>query len=140
MAAIAQPGLPSESEIAARTQDGLGLTRPEIAALLAYSKNVVRQELLSSDIPDDPAFVSALSAYFPDSWQCGLLTDGITEHRLTELPRHIDGCQPIAPERISRLKEVVARSRRDGFVDVPRAAAISAELSSLCRRAGGAGG
>ncbi len=140
MAAIAQPGLPSESEIAARTQDGLGLTRPEIAVLLAYSKNVVRQELLSSDIPDDPTFVSALSAYFPDSWQCGLLTDGITEHRLTELPRHIDGCQSIAPERISRLKEVVARSRRDGFVDVPRAAAISAELSSLCRRAGGAGG
>ncbi|SHU45504.1 Probable NAD-glutamate dehydrogenase [Mycobacteroides abscessus subsp. bolletii] len=88
-------------------------------------------------IADDPAFVSALSAYFPDSWQCGLLTDGITEHRLTELPRHIDGCQSIAPERISRLKEVVARSRRDGFVDVPRAAAISAELSSLCRRAGG---
>lgn len=67
MAAIAQPGLPSESEIAARAQDGLGLTRPEIAVLLAYSKNVVRQELLSSDIPDDPAFVSALSAYFPDS-------------------------------------------------------------------------
>ncbi|MGX9213606.1 NAD-glutamate dehydrogenase domain-containing protein [Mycobacteroides abscessus subsp. abscessus] len=326
-------GLPSESEIAARAQDGRGLTRPEIAVLLAYSKNVVCQELLSSDIPDDPAFVSALSAYFPDSWQCGLLTDGITEHRLareiiatqisddlinhvgpgliyrleerfgvrspevaaiymvtrrlfkvdslweharrggtvgaqgrwqglhdlqqfiehtagrllrhaggridiaatveryaahidtlrshlqrnapdswlrlrrqavdlsetavrlgsdvrnvaqthlaleealgmnwvinaleshhpanwweamaadalrdditdalhrlTEFPRHVDGWQPIAPERISRLKEVVARARRDGFVDVPRAAAISAELSSLCRWAGGAGG
>ncbi|SIN44652.1 Probable NAD-glutamate dehydrogenase [Mycobacteroides abscessus subsp. abscessus] len=38
------------------------------------------------------------------------------------------------------MKEVIARSRRDGFVDVPRAAAISAELSSLCRWAAGAGG
>ncbi|CPY55780.1 Probable NAD-glutamate dehydrogenase [Mycobacteroides abscessus] len=70
------------------------------------------------------------------------LRDDITDalHRLTEHPRHIGGRQPIAPERISRMKEVIARSRRDGFVDVPRAAAISAELSSLCRWAAGAGG
>lgn len=58
--------LPTAEELTARVRAGRGLTRPEIAVLLAHSKNVVREELLSSDIPDLPVFRSELAEYFPE--------------------------------------------------------------------------
>src|SRR3546814_6481161 len=42
--------LPSDSEIAERKARGLGLTRPELAILLSYSKLVVFQQLVDSDV------------------------------------------------------------------------------------------
>src|SRR3546814_3956644 len=46
--------LPSDSEIAERKARGLGLTRPELAILLLYSTLVVFQQLVDSDVPEDP--------------------------------------------------------------------------------------
>ncbi|UGT44976.1 NAD-glutamate dehydrogenase [Nocardia yamanashiensis] len=60
-------GLPSDAELHRRTQAGEGLTRPEIAVLLAHSKNLVSRELLDSTLPDDPAFAPRLRDYFPDA-------------------------------------------------------------------------
>ncbi|TQF73618.1 NAD-glutamate dehydrogenase [Rhodococcus spelaei] len=57
--------LPTRSELAARARQGSGLTRPEIAVLLAQSKNLVRRELLSSKMIDDGDFSATLSRYFP---------------------------------------------------------------------------
>ncbi|NMN95541.1 NAD-glutamate dehydrogenase [Nocardiaceae bacterium YC2-7] len=57
-------GLPSPAELKTRTS---GLTRPEIAILLAQSKNLVCQELLDSTVPDDELFASRLTAYFPEA-------------------------------------------------------------------------
>src|SRR3712207_7441795 len=47
--------LPSEAEVERLRQAGAGLTRPEAAVLLAHSKNLVREELVRSDLPDDPS-------------------------------------------------------------------------------------
>lgn len=58
-------GLPDGPELVRRRTMGLGLTRPEIAVLLAQSKNLVAQELLASDIPDHDAFAHRLGDYFP---------------------------------------------------------------------------
>ncbi|PRY48436.1 glutamate dehydrogenase [Geodermatophilus tzadiensis] len=58
-------GLPSEADVERLRQAGAGLTRPEAAVLLAHSKNLVRQELLASDLPDDPSVAGVLAAYFP---------------------------------------------------------------------------
>ncbi|MHA7663345.1 NAD-glutamate dehydrogenase domain-containing protein [Mycolicibacterium sp. HS_4_1] len=58
-------GLPSKQELDRRRLVGLGLTRPEIAVLLAQSKNLVAQELLASDVPDHELFVGRLEQYFP---------------------------------------------------------------------------
>ncbi|MEX5721794.1 NAD-glutamate dehydrogenase domain-containing protein, partial [Geodermatophilus maliterrae] len=58
-------GLPSEAEVERLRQAGAGLTRPEAAVLLAHSKNLVREELLRSDLPDDPSVAGVLAAYFP---------------------------------------------------------------------------
>ena len=60
-------GLPSKQELDRRRVIGLGLTRPEIAVLLAQSKNLVSQELLASDVPDHEMFVGRLEQYFPAS-------------------------------------------------------------------------
>ncbi|WP_345433352.1 NAD-glutamate dehydrogenase domain-containing protein [Geodermatophilus obscurus] len=57
--------LPSEAEVERLRQAGAGLTRPEAAVLLAHSKNLVREELLRSDLPDDPSVAGVLAAYFP---------------------------------------------------------------------------
>ncbi len=57
--------LPSDEEIADRQTKGVGLTQPELAVLLAYSKIWLSDELIASDLPEDPWIASALERYFP---------------------------------------------------------------------------
>jgi glutamate dehydrogenase len=57
--------LPDDEEIAARGAAHQGLTRPELAVLLAYSKMSLDHELLQSDLPDAPELAAELRAYFP---------------------------------------------------------------------------
>ena len=58
--------LPSDAEIAERKSRGVGLTRPELAILLSYSKIVIFQQLLDSDVPEDPYLSKELRRYFPE--------------------------------------------------------------------------
>ncbi|MBB3038835.1 NAD-glutamate dehydrogenase domain-containing protein [Hoyosella altamirensis] len=58
-------GLPSDAELRARHVAGTGLVRPEIAVLLAQSKNLVRQELADSSALDNPIFTHTVTDYFP---------------------------------------------------------------------------
>jgi glutamate dehydrogenase len=57
--------LPSDEALAERKRDHRGLTRPELAALLAYSKIDLYAQLLASDVPEDPYLSAELQAYFP---------------------------------------------------------------------------
>jgi glutamate dehydrogenase len=57
--------LPSEAAMRALAHEGKGLTRPELAVLLAYAKLDLEAEILASPLPDDPAFAGLLAAYFP---------------------------------------------------------------------------
>jgi len=57
--------LPSNEEIADRRGKGRGLTSPERAVVLAYSKIWLYDELLGSTLPDDPWVSTALERYFP---------------------------------------------------------------------------
>ncbi len=57
--------LPSDDEIALRRINQQGLTAPENAVLLAYAKMAVFDDLLASNLPDDPYFGTVLLAYFP---------------------------------------------------------------------------
>lgn len=57
--------LPNDDEIAKRRARKLGLTTPENAVVLAYAKMAVFDELVASNLPDDPFFNRALKAYFP---------------------------------------------------------------------------
>ncbi|MES2947496.1 MAG: NAD-glutamate dehydrogenase [Pseudomonadota bacterium] len=57
--------LPTDEEIVKRRARKIGLTSPENAVVLAYAKMSVFDELVASNLPDDPFFGRALKAYFP---------------------------------------------------------------------------
>ncbi|MDR1767550.1 MAG: NAD-glutamate dehydrogenase, partial [Propionibacteriaceae bacterium] len=58
-------GLPDDKEVARRQAAGLGLTRPELAVLLSYTKIALTDQVLASDLPDDPYLADRLTTYFP---------------------------------------------------------------------------
>ncbi|WP_316744141.1 NAD-glutamate dehydrogenase [Streptomyces sp. MK7] len=57
--------LPTDRQIRERLTAGHGLTGPETAVLLAYTKITVCEELLHTSLPDDPYLRGLLHTYFP---------------------------------------------------------------------------
>lgn len=74
--------LPDAEELETRRSLGAGLTRPEIAVLLAWSKNLLREELLVSDLPDDTRYSFILTDYFPAAIRAAVDADDLPRHRL----------------------------------------------------------
>jgi glutamate dehydrogenase len=60
-----QDVLPDERDIAERRSAGVGLTNPELALLLAHTKISASEDVLASQLPDDPYLHRVLDAYFP---------------------------------------------------------------------------
>lgn len=73
--------LPDDIAMSERLTAGDTLTRPEIAVLLAYAKIVLFDDLLASDVPDDPYLAKELFRYFPNK-MCKPYEDEISGHRL----------------------------------------------------------
>ncbi len=59
--------LPSEDELELRRSTKHGLTAPELASLLAYTKIVLESELDDSALPDEEYLASDLVDYFPEA-------------------------------------------------------------------------
>jgi len=59
--------LPSDDELAERRLKAIPLTSPERAVLLAYSKMWLFDEMLASDLPEDPWVSTAIARYFPSA-------------------------------------------------------------------------
>jgi glutamate dehydrogenase len=57
--------LPTSKQIAERRSEGRGLTGPEQAVLLAFTKIVLADELIESTLPEDPFSAEHLVRYFP---------------------------------------------------------------------------
>ncbi|MCR1785988.1 NAD-glutamate dehydrogenase [Nocardioides carbamazepini] len=73
--------LPAKREVQRRIEAGGVLSQPELAVLMAYTKIVLAEELLASDLPEDPYLALDLRSYFPQPVQAGFL-DQIGEHPL----------------------------------------------------------
>jgi glutamate dehydrogenase len=58
--------LPGTEDLEARAAAGAGLTRPELATLLAWSKRDLKETLLASEVPDEPLLQPLIGDYFPD--------------------------------------------------------------------------
>ena len=71
--------LPERDQLRARRGTFLGLTRPELAVVMAYTKIALQRELLASTLPDDPLVESYLLAYFPSL---------VTEHHAAAVTHH----------------------------------------------------
>ncbi|MBR1777356.1 MAG: NAD-glutamate dehydrogenase [Alphaproteobacteria bacterium] len=60
--------LPTDAEMDAGFNQGLGLTRPALAVLMAYAKLYLYDGVLNSDLPDDPYVQEKwLPFYFPEA-------------------------------------------------------------------------
>lgn len=74
-------GLGSNEDLLRRAQEGRGLTRPELAVLLASAKLALQDAIEKGDLGHDPALVGDLHAAFPKAMQ-ERFGKAIDEHRL----------------------------------------------------------
>jgi glutamate dehydrogenase len=73
--------LPSDEELAERKSRDAGLTAPEFAVLLAYTKITLYRALLDSEVTEDPYLAGELERYFPTPLR-ERFRDRMQEHRL----------------------------------------------------------
>jgi glutamate dehydrogenase len=122
--------LPSEDEIDERRQAGRGLTRPELAIILSYSKISLYSDLVQGDIPEDAFLAHELEAYFPERLR-GRFAESILKHRLR---REIIAMR-IASSMINRMGPSfpmrTAEETGCTIADVARAYAIAREVFDI---------
>ena len=107
-------GLPSEAAIIDLKASGRGLTRPEIAVLLAYSKIDLFDRIVESPLPDDPYLADRLFSYFPPAMREEFAPD-IAGHRLA---REIVATG-LAGDLVNRLGVSFASAMRDAAGAAP---------------------
>ncbi|SJL83101.1 NAD-glutamate dehydrogenase [Vibrio palustris] len=88
--------IPDDETLLSREKKGVGLTRPEIAVLVAYSKMLLKEQLACEDIASDSYHAQLLAKYFP-----------------TELRRHYAQTMPQHPLR----KEIIATALANQMVN-----------------------
>ena len=124
--------LPDEEALAARRAAGRGLTRPELAVLLAYAKISLHQDLVASDLPDDPQLVHDLELYFPPPLRREF-GDEIGRHRLRReiIATHVTNSMVnrVGPTFVTRMTEATGAPP----TDVARAYTISRDAFELRR-------
>lgn len=73
--------LPDDKKLIERKSSGEGLTRPELAVLIAYSKIYIKNEILNSSLPEEPLFKQLVETAFPKSI-VAKYKSAMREHRL----------------------------------------------------------
>lgn len=112
--------LPSSEQISQRATAGEGLTRPELALLLAYAKMALCDALVKSDLPDNPVVETDLLGYFPPTLQ-EKFPAALKAHRL----RREIIATVLANEMVNRLgitfTSALAERSGHGLADVVKA-------------------
>jgi len=122
--------LPEDEALADRKSKGLGLMRPELAVLLAFSKIFLKEDLLTTDIPEDEYLRKELVRAFP-ARLAQLFPDQMKHHRLhreiiaTQLSNSITN--QMGPTFVRRLYDETGASARD----VVRAFIVSKDIFDM---------
>ncbi|MFI6574390.1 NAD-glutamate dehydrogenase [Nocardiopsis sp. NPDC050513] len=74
--------LPSDKVIAERRASGKGLTSPEFATLLSYTKIDLKEQIGESDLADDPYLADTLTEYFPTPLRSERFARAVASHPL----------------------------------------------------------
>ena len=122
--------LPDDETLAERKAAGRGLTAPEFAILLSYTKVALYEELLASDLPDDSHLAGELEHYFPVA---------VRQRFRTRLARHPLKREIVAAQVTNGLvnragTSFVFRLREETGAtgpDIARAFAVSCEVFDL---------
>jgi glutamate dehydrogenase len=108
--------LPDDESLAQRAALKRGLTRPELAVLLAYAKNALYAELLGTDLPDAPELEAELLEYFPHAMR-RLAPEVLKTHRLRReiVATHIANAviNRMGPSFVVELQGKTGRSAAD---------------------------
>jgi glutamate dehydrogenase len=124
--------LPDDETLAARSAQGKGLVRPELAVLLAYAKMTLYEELLASDLPDIPELAEELRGYFPAEVR-DRLGPQIVGHPLhREITATIVTNDLVNRARITFVHDMGARTGRSA-PEIARAYTIVREVFELRR-------
>ena len=105
--------LPSDVELQRLENENQGLTRPDLAVLLAYAKLDLDEEIVTSELPDDPTFASVLAGYFPPA-AVQRFPEALEQHRLrreiisTSLANRLVNLA--GPVFVARMKEMSGAS------------------------------
>ncbi|HJT05547.1 MAG TPA: NAD-glutamate dehydrogenase, partial [Stellaceae bacterium] len=115
--------LPDDDTLVTRASGGRGLTRPELAVLMAYVKNTLVDALSDSDLLDDAQLLPDLHGYFPPLL-IARFPRAVTAHRLRrEIIATVVANDMVNRGGITFLQEMRERTGR-GDADVARAYAI----------------
>lgn len=122
--------LPDDDVLAEREKDGTGLTRPELAVLLAYCKLDLYPALLASDLTDDPYVVGEIERYFPGPLR-KRFKKRIREHRL----RHEIAATVLTNSLVNRarltLVDQIVRETGTAPADIARAYLATRDVFDL---------
>ncbi len=121
-------GLPDRDTLRNRRSAFLGLTRPELAVLLAHSKLALQRQVLASALPDDPYFESFLRAYFPDTVEARF-GPSIRRHRLRREIITVEVANALIDTMGAAFASRVGRDTGTDAVTVVRAWALAATAS-----------
>jgi glutamate dehydrogenase len=122
--------LPDDETVAARSAQGLGLVRPELAVLLAYAKMTLYEALLTSALPDAPELAEELRSYFPEAVRHRLAVQIATHPLHREIIATVVTNEIVNRARITFVHDMRARTGRSA-AEVAQAYMIVREVFEL---------
>ena len=122
--------LPGDEVLEERAANQQGMLLPELAVLISYAKSVLKGDLITSEVPDDPVMEGHLERIFP-AVLVERYRDEIYEHRLK---REIVATQ-VANDLVDHMGIVFVRRLIDatgaGRAEIARAYVIAREVFQL---------